>query len=457
MLRIIIIILLINTAVYSCKRKEECIRSAINMELHKSTVWLYLLHYKDGRSEIDDPYFFLSPFGMTDPEAELKSTIDLLFNKPNEICRFPARAYFLHLKTNMPFNIDKCVNLKMFLKYLEGNDVHLIYVEQYPYSMPSLFGHLFLKIDSPSCKIINYTADVDQEGLLHPFKGLFGYYKGYFSVIPCEEGIEKYVKIHKRKMYTKHLPMNEEELMLMKLHIWELLHIKPSYYFTHRNCASETYHLVSFKYPLKHPKVFKAPTDIFGEMRSRPSIHRSGKVSIIYSADRKAYINIRPLYHDILDKPTGFRRGYEAIVSEFEVSYSFTEEKLSFNRWTVVRGSYLSNYRDNPSLSFEVSLIKKDDKSYYLYGNIGTGISLYIKKLTLFTLFFGELYENILEGYISPGLLFQGDRLSFLIKGDLGRIKRRFYAGIDIHPDSRYSIRIENTGGILRLGTGFFF
>jgi len=450
-------LLIINTVVLSCKRKEDCIRFALERELFRDKIWLYLLHYKDGKSEIDDPYFFLSPAGRENPKEELITTVFTLLSKPETICRFPARAYYLHLRMNIPFNISECRNLKMFLNYLDGQNISLLYVEQYPLNMSSLFGHLLLKVDYPTCRIINYTADVDSYDILHPFKGLFGYYKGYFSVIPCKEGIEKYVKVYKRKIYRKDIHMNEKELLLVKLHIWELLYVKPSYYFTHRNCASETYHLISFKYPIKHSKSFKAPTDIFGELSKDYPVHRSGKFSLAYSSGGNVYINLRPLYHDLLDKPTGYRRGYEAIISEFEGIYSFQEERLYFNRWTVVKGSYISDYRENPSLSFEISLMRKNNVAYYLYGKAGAGAGLYIKNLTLFTLFFVELYENIFDGYINPGMLLQGDIVSVMVKGNIRRNKGEIYAGIDIHPDPRYSIRIEKEGGGLRLGTGFFF
>src|SRR3972149_2350286 len=50
------------------------------------------------RSLVDDPRFFLSPSGKTDPAAELLATLDGLFDNtsaPAAFCRFPARYAWL--------------------------------------------------------------------------------------------------------------------------------------------------------------------------------------------------------------------------------------------------------------------------------------------------------------------------------------------------------------------------
>ncbi|MDH5296910.1 MAG: DUF4105 domain-containing protein, partial [Nitrospirota bacterium] len=58
---------------------EELIQQASTGKLHQDRYWHLLLHYRKDflrgyTSEVDDPGFFLSPNGKTDPEAELQAT-----------------------------------------------------------------------------------------------------------------------------------------------------------------------------------------------------------------------------------------------------------------------------------------------------------------------------------------------------------------------------------------------
>ena len=49
-------------------------------DLAFSNEWLALGHYQKGESSIDSPNFFLSKNGKTNPEEELKATIELFEN-----------------------------------------------------------------------------------------------------------------------------------------------------------------------------------------------------------------------------------------------------------------------------------------------------------------------------------------------------------------------------------------
>ena len=55
--------------------------------LAENPYWLRLLHYRRNilginESEIDDPTFFVSPIGRTDPSAELDATLAAFFASP---------------------------------------------------------------------------------------------------------------------------------------------------------------------------------------------------------------------------------------------------------------------------------------------------------------------------------------------------------------------------------------
>ncbi|MDH4195297.1 MAG: hypothetical protein OEV70_14245, partial [Nitrospirota bacterium] len=56
---------------------QELIQEAITGKIHQDRYWHLLLHYRKDfwggyTSEVDDPGFFLSPNGKTDPEAEIQ-------------------------------------------------------------------------------------------------------------------------------------------------------------------------------------------------------------------------------------------------------------------------------------------------------------------------------------------------------------------------------------------------
>ena len=81
------------------------IRTAREKKLCNDHYWHILLHYKSSmvsglHSLIDDPKFFLSPDGKTDPQAELDATLRAFFQERAEgdahpVCRFAARFEWL--------------------------------------------------------------------------------------------------------------------------------------------------------------------------------------------------------------------------------------------------------------------------------------------------------------------------------------------------------------------------
>ena len=89
---------------------QELLQQAITGKLHQDRYWHLLLHYRKDffggyTSEVDDPGFFLSPDGKTDPEAELQATLTYFFSdtlvgrsKQPAQCAFIARYHWLKEK-----------------------------------------------------------------------------------------------------------------------------------------------------------------------------------------------------------------------------------------------------------------------------------------------------------------------------------------------------------------------
>ena len=95
-----VLLLLIGTALYSQnsgtgsssidinRYRDELVRKALDMKLHRDIYWHALLHYRKElfgyKSLVDDPGFFFSKKGKTDPKSELKYTIEAFFMEPQK-------------------------------------------------------------------------------------------------------------------------------------------------------------------------------------------------------------------------------------------------------------------------------------------------------------------------------------------------------------------------------------
>jgi len=302
---------------YPCSYLKECIKEIKRKDIKSSDVWLYLLHYENGRSHIDHSYFFISKRGREDPYSELLETIKELFKGTPVKCRFPARVYYLKGMLGIRIDLGECDNFKYFLNKLKGNKIYLVYANQYPRSLSSLFGHLFLKIGSEKSGyyMVSYTADTTVgKGLLYPFKSIFGYYRGYFSVVPYTEGVRDYINNQRRTLYEFEINLRNYEIDLIKRHIWELLHVKPSYYFLQGNCASSINDIILINKERKG--IFPpwiVPTDVVTDLYERGILkdkneqklfHKSQKVSLEYSIfNYEVILTYRPIYHDLLINP----------------------------------------------------------------------------------------------------------------------------------------------------------
>ncbi len=222
-------------------------------KVSKNPVWLSLLHYRDGQSEIDDLSFFIASDGKYNPKSELLETVkafeeSLETDDKHPICKYPARYYFLkkHFQINLK-RFPECKELKYFLSEVKPHSVSLIFSDAYINSPASMYGHTFLRID-PEFKssllgyAVNYAADADaSEGFMYYIKGIFGLYKGYFSTFPYYKKIYEYNNLESRDLWEYKLKLSSEDAYFITLHLWELKDRYVYYYFFNGNCS---YHIL---------------------------------------------------------------------------------------------------------------------------------------------------------------------------------------------------------------------
>jgi len=220
--------------------------------------WQVLLHYRSGLSGcpaslIDDPRFFLSPSGKTDPQAELDATLAGMLLPPDPVqpdqhvlCRFPARSRWLGESlgiTTEHLPAVACGELEQALEKIEPQRAVLIFPGNHNNSPASMFGHTLIAIEGRHTSrllsfAVNYAARTDEtNGFAYAVKGVFGLYSGYYSLLPYYVKVREYNDLERRDVWEYPLALTPAEVERMTLHIWELRDIASDYYFFDENCS----------------------------------------------------------------------------------------------------------------------------------------------------------------------------------------------------------------------------
>lgn len=242
---------------------ENALNKAQELQLSESRYWHLLLHMTGDVSEIDDPAFFLAKDGKTNAEAELNATLIALFSETRfddnaTGCRFPARRYWLQTALGLDdLPPLQCDAYDAMLKRVGPQSVTLVFSSAHINSPASMFGHTFLRIDSSYdskmlSHAINYAAGADpdkENGFLFAFKGLFGGYPGFYSLLPYYEKLKEYRDTEQRDVWEYDLDLTHEEVLMMVRHIWELKGIYNWYYFFDENCSYNMLWLIEVARP----------------------------------------------------------------------------------------------------------------------------------------------------------------------------------------------------------------
>jgi len=248
----------------------ELFEQARQRRLAEQREWQILLHYKPeifGRitSLIDDPRFFLASTGKSDPQAELKATLDALFlpvdaEKPQEhaLCRFPARRRWLTETLAIDpglFPTAACSDLDQALAQVAPQRAVLIFPGNHNNSPASMFGHTLISIEGEHQSrllsyAVNYAAHTDEtNGFAYAIKGVLGLYPGYYSLLPYYAKVREYNDLERRDVWEYQLDLSPVEVERMALHIWELRNIASEYYFFDENCSYNLLFLIEAARP----------------------------------------------------------------------------------------------------------------------------------------------------------------------------------------------------------------
>lgn len=235
--------------------------------------WRSLLHYYPHRfgtgwlSQVDDDDFFNAPDGVRNPLAELVATVEAFYrpvDNPNQhaICRLPARWHWLQPQLNLPpapLSPAQCPERTQWLDIIKPHSAKLIFASAYLNSPSSMFGHTFLRLDPENIETgsewlsyaVNFGAEYRPEdnSILYAWKGIFGGYPGFFSLLRYHEKINEYNRIENRDLWEYTLDLSPQQVSVLVDHLWELRNIDFEYYFFDENCSFRLLELLEIARP----------------------------------------------------------------------------------------------------------------------------------------------------------------------------------------------------------------
>jgi hypothetical protein len=310
----------------------ELIDKGRQAQLAYEREWHLLLHYKENllggyTSEQDDPGFFMSPDGKTDPQAELGATLKQFFSEelvgrsrqPAQ-CAFIARFHWL--RERLQFDDSRlpkmtCERFDRWFNEFEAHSITLIFPSAFLNNPASMFGHTFLRIDRKGqteqtrilAQTINYAAYVPPDaGIAYPIRGIFGGYSGYFSTYPYYLKVQEYRDIENRDIWEYRLNFTEHQVKRLLMHAWELGNASFDYFFFKENCSYHLLALLDYADPTLHLTdkflMWTVPADTVRLIASKPGLvtdiaYRPSRGNVIRRKRESLPVGERKLAHRI--------------------------------------------------------------------------------------------------------------------------------------------------------------
>lgn len=262
------------------------------IELSKNSHWLKLLHFSkhsfsSAKSDIISKEFFLSQDGATNPESELKATIEALSSSQEAYCRFPSRRIWLE-KMGFQFAKRDCPAFDEWTRGQSVKSISLIFASGFLGNPASYFGHPLLKLNykderSPLDLLdtaINYGAFTPPD--VGPFSyalfGIFGGYEAGYTSTDFFFHRNNYSELELRDLWEYELNLSREQIDELVAHLWDLNNARIKYYFFADNCAyrmADLLELVVKEKLLPRNLPFAIPASIFHKLYEHSLIKKT--------------------------------------------------------------------------------------------------------------------------------------------------------------------------------------
>ncbi|MET0515678.1 MAG: DUF4105 domain-containing protein [Nitrospiraceae bacterium] len=289
-----------NDAVAPSYYMDALIEQASLSRLHEEREWHLLLHYRENlfggyTSEQDDPGFFMSPDGKTDPAAELAATLRQFAStelvgrsKQPAQCAFIARYHWL--KERLAFDDTRlpplpCERFDRWFAEFDTETISLIFPSAFMNNPASMFGHTFLRLDQRGqteqtrilAYTINFAAEIPQgRNLDYAIRGIFGGYDGFFSTTPYYMKVLEYRDIENRDIWEYRLTFTQPQIRRLLMHAWEMGNASFDYFFFKENCSYHLLALLEYADPALHLtdqfKFWTIPSDTVRLMVKQPGL-----------------------------------------------------------------------------------------------------------------------------------------------------------------------------------------
>ena len=195
---------------------------------------------------------FLLSYDNFSIERELALTIEALKSDKTFVCRYPARSTFLESHGRIePISFDHCNDLMEYLEKVPMDSMHYVFASENLDSVTSMMGHGFLvaKGEDESGVTREHTFSFFAElGGGNPltlfYQSMVSGMDGQFMVRPYWRDLQRYSEVEEREVWDYELKLSPEELSLLKLALWELNGVRPTYLFHSFNCATLTLYAI---------------------------------------------------------------------------------------------------------------------------------------------------------------------------------------------------------------------
>lgn len=197
--------------------------------------------------------FYMTEGGYQNAMLELQSTIHS-FRSPEEFlkkesspaqCLFPARWRILQRDLGLTFKKVPCPDLEKWKQEISSDQIVIAFASQFISHPGSIMGHTFLKFQKHQIKdylhrTIGYAADIpdNEPTFRYIYRGLFGGFRGDFSLQPYYEKVHEYNNMESRDIWEYSIKLSDEEKEIFLEHIWELKENGQfDYFYIDENCA----------------------------------------------------------------------------------------------------------------------------------------------------------------------------------------------------------------------------
>ena len=243
-----IFLLLIFPLLSFSSQQGYLINKAVQNRLFESHIWQRLLHLTPQKEPSIANKTFLLSYPTFTPKKELIETINHFFKRPQSICKYPARYYWLKKnleEANFNFPTYECQEFNQYLQKTDLERLELVFVSENVTNPSSMMGHTFFKLSSHEnqgerrINAISFFTLIDTSNpfILIPKSTIIGM-KGFFVLSPYRKQMERYLYEEERNIWEYELNLFAEEKRLIYYHFWELKDIDIRYLFTGFNCAT---------------------------------------------------------------------------------------------------------------------------------------------------------------------------------------------------------------------------